>query len=150
MRSIILLLVFVIAGTTPTFSQTAKQKTCNDPKVHNKLVSVNKEFESKKYKLALFTTDNIPSKTYVPVRIKLEKGATYQIIFVASSGASRYELRVADQNKKELIKEKAKGTKGENHLIAKTITPTETGDYLIVVQQQTKGDECVGLSVLKK
>lgn len=154
MQKIFSLVMMMCFGTVAAMAQKpamAKQPACTDAKVHGKLVSIDKELESKHYKLVYFSSENIPSKAMVPFKFEVKQGETYQVNYVVGANASKYQLTVVDEQVKEVIKEKGKTVGNEQMtVVSKQFTASSTGVYMLVFSQQTKAGNCVGISVLKK
>ncbi|WP_124636349.1 hypothetical protein [Taibaiella sp. KBW10] len=153
MRTIFGLVIVFFMGCQLSFAQKAtspKAPACRDAKVHGKLVSIDKEWEDKKYKLVYFNSENIPSKAMIPFKIDVVQGETYQVNYVVGAHASKYQLDVVDNNVKNVVREKGKGDKQNIAVVSKQFTAATTGVYMVVFSQQTKEDNCVAISVLKK
>ncbi|MNS38456.1 hypothetical protein D3C72_707030 [compost metagenome] len=154
MQKILSLLMMICFGTVAAVAQQSaapKQPACSDAKVHGKLVSIDKEWESKQYKLVYFSSENVPSKAMVPFKFEVKQGETYQINYVVGAHASKYQVTVVDEQIKEVVKEKGKTVGNEQMtVVSKQFTAHSSGVYMLVFSQQTKAGNCVGISLLKK
>lgn len=152
MRTIFSFIMMICLGTTAAIAQHSDrpEPACSDPKVHGKLVSIDKEWENKHYKLVYFTSENTPNKAMVPFKMEVKQGETYQVNYVVGAKASKYQVTVVDEQVKEVFKEKGKGTKDQITVVSKEFTAHSSGVYMVVFSQQTKESNCVAISVLKK
>ncbi len=125
-------------------------RDCSDLSVHSKLIDLNKALETQKYQMAFFSSGNIPSKNYMSVRLDCKAGETYEVRYVLGSNASKYQLNVIDNNVKHIVKAKGKTKVDELTIVSETFKATSDGVYVIIYSQQTKLDNCIGLSVFKK
>ena len=149
--SLVMMLCLGSIAATAQQSAVPKAPACSDAKVHGKLVSVDKEWESKQYKLVYFNSENIPSKAMVPFKFEVKQGETYQINYIVGAKASKYQLNIVDEKVKDVVKVKGKSV-GNDQLtvVSQQFTAHSTGVYMLVFSQQTKENNCVGISLLKK
>jgi len=147
-----LLLCGSISATAQQVQNTKVNSTesCSDLSVHGKLVDLNKELEAKKYSMTFFSSGNIPSKTLMSVRLECKAGETYEIRYVLGSRASRYKINVIDNTVNHVVKKKDKTNAGGLTVVSEHFVAKSTGVYVIVYSQNTKADNCIGLSVFKK
>lgn len=159
MRKLIVLLglTMVVAGSLSAQHQDSiptgkitSTRDCSDLSVHSKLIDLNKELEAQKYQMAFFSSGNIPSKNYMSVRLECKAGETYEVRYVLGGNASKYQLNVIDNNVKHIVKSKGKAKEGELTVVSEKFRATATGVYVIVYSQQSKLDNCIGISVFKK
>ena len=125
-------------------------RECSDLNVHSKLIDLDKELEDNGYKMVFFTSGNVPSKDLMSVRLDCKAGENYEIRYVLGANSRKYQLNVIDNNVDHIVRIGGK-TEGQDLRIYKEhFTAKSTGVYVIIYSQQTKLDNCVGLSVFKK
>lgn len=125
-------------------------RDCSDLNVHSKLIDLNKELETQKYQMVFFSSGNIPSKNLMSVRLDCKAGEMYEIRYVLGSNASKYQLNVIDNNVKHVVKTKGKTLANDLTVVSQKFRATADGVYVIIYSQQSKLDNCIGLSVFKK
>lgn len=125
-------------------------RDCSDLTVHSKLIDLDKELEDDGYKMVFFTSGNMPSKDLMSVRLDCKAGETYQIRYIVGTNAKKYQLNVIDNNIDHIVRINGKVEGQDIHIFKEQFTAKSTGVYVIVYSQQTKLDNCIGLSVFKK
>lgn len=123
---------------------------CSDLSVHSLLIDLNKDLEAQKFKMVYFTSGNIPSKNFMSVRLECKAGEQYEIRYIIAPNASKYQLNVIDNNVSHIVKVKGKINSDGKAVVSERFVAKSDGVYVIIYSQQTKLDNCVGLSVFKK
>lgn len=125
-------------------------RDCSDLNVHSKLIDLNKTLEEQHFKMSFFSSGNIPSKTLMSVRLDCKAGETYEIRYVLGTNATKYQLNVIDNNVRHIVKLKGKAGDNDLTVVNGSFKATADGVYVVVYSQQSKLDNCIGLSVFKK
>ncbi len=138
------------AAQQPQSAKVNSTESCSDLSVHSRLIDLNKDLEAKQYRMAFFSSGNIPSKNLMSVRLECKAGETYEIRYVLGSHASKYQINVIDNNVNHILKRKDKTSAEGLTVVSERFVAKSTGVYVIVYSQQAKVNNCIGLSVFKK
>lgn len=157
MHKLFALLAIGSLGWSNTYAQTPENSTkvtatkdCSDLSVHSKMIDLNKDLEKQGFKMAYFSSGNIPSKSFMSVRLECEAGEKYEIRYVLGANASKYQMNVIDNNINHIVKLKEKTQDSGHTVVSQSFVAKSKGIYVIVYSQTAKTDNCIGLSVFKK
>lgn len=142
---------FLFIAFTYSFSSYAQSTNCDDGKLHYELVTLNESFENQGFKLFLFQSLNIQTKTYLPIKLQLEQGKMYQINYIVQDNFKNYDMILIDKNKKELFKIQVKNKKTDKHYSSQGLVAPYSGDYWLILTLKVGGAKkaCAGLSVME-
>jgi hypothetical protein len=137
-------------GSFMTYGQAQNVSICKDNAMNSQLVSLDNGLENQGFKLVQYQMMNMPSGSYIPVAVTLEKDKMYQLNFVASNNYSQYTFVLMDKDHKKWIDLKIK-QKDNKVILSQSFAAPASGEYMVLLTQKVKGqnEACGGFSVLK-
>jgi len=103
---ILILALFFFAGTTVSAQEVIRQQACNNPSIQRQADSLKAIYTKDGFELMREASMSMESGYEMPVIMPLQQGTWYQFVFIGEMASRLYEVRMFDNNEKQVIYQK--------------------------------------------
>ena len=150
---ILFLLIFSILITSTKAQDVIRQVACYDATLKAQADSLKLVMQKQGFVVVREATMMMESEYEMPVIVPLNQGSWYQFVFIGDVTSKLYELRMYDNDEKQVIYEKHFGNGMESNIISYSYIPKFSEYHMIKpvqVNKKKKKDICGYIIMLKK
>ena len=115
---ILVITTLLLLSTTAFSQEVIRQKSCNDPALARQADSLKTLYEKDGFALLREASMTMESEFEMPVIVPLNQGSLYQFVFIGDNTSRLYEVRMYDQNDKQVAFKQNKWAEIDGNIIS--------------------------------
>lgn len=103
---ILLIVTCTLAGSALNAQEVIRQQACNNPEIQRQADSLKQVFAKNGFEIMREASMTMESGYEMPVIMPLQQGTWYHFVFIGDMTSRLYEVRMFDNNEKQVIYQK--------------------------------------------
>lgn len=130
-----------------------RQESCNNPDIQRQADSLRQLYAADGFELMREASMKMESEYEMPVIMPLQQGTWYQFVFIGDYTSRLYEVRMFDQNEKQVIYQKKMWGDIDGNIISYSFIPQFSEFHMmrpVQVNKNKKRDLCGYVMMFRK